>query len=96
MKGQIIGACTDNAVSFTNAFLDEESKEAQLTLLRIVRVSCACHTVQLALKDLLDDDAYFQDLTEVLKMIAHKLKYMKKRAFEEIGLSKFPSNKYKN
>ena len=85
----IVGACTDNASNFTKVFLEEEDVN-DITPLGIIRVSCACHTVQLALGDLFDEDDYFRELTDIMKSIPHKLMYMKKKDIEQLGLTGFP------
>ena len=52
---EIVGAGTDNDSNFTKVFMEEEDN-IYITPLGMVRVSCACHTVQLALGDNLDED----------------------------------------
>lgn len=74
---EIVGSCTDNASNFTKVFMEEEDND-DITPLGMVRVSCACHTVQLALGDLLDEDKYFKELINIMKTIPHKLMYIKK------------------
>lgn len=54
----------------------EEEDNDDITPLGMVRVSCACHTVQLALGDLLDEDKYFKELINIMKTIPHKLMYI--------------------
>ena len=50
---EIVGAGTDNDSNFTKVFMEEEDN-IYITPLGMVRVSCACHTVQLALGHNLD------------------------------------------
>ena len=95
-KCTIVGACTDNASNFVKVFMtnedddDQELSDFDITPLGIIRVSCCCHTIQLALKDLYDYDEYFRELTDILKMIPHKLKYMSRHNIEELGLTSYP------
>lgn len=89
-NGRIVGACTDNASNFTSVFLDEDEQYDDITPLGIVRVSCACHTVQLALKDFHDENEYFQDLVKIMNTVPLKLLHKKQQEIDDLGLTGFP------
>ncbi len=87
--GEVVGVCTDNASNFCKAFLDSED-DSDFVPLGIVRVSCACHTVQLCLKDLYDEDSFYRNFVELIKIIPTKISYLKREQIKLLGIASFP------
>ena len=61
-KVNAVGAWTDNAANLKKAFFDINEEEDESILLNMSRISCACHTIQLALKDLITKDKLYRYL----------------------------------
>ena len=52
----------------------------------MVQVSCSCHTIQLALKDLKREDIY---LIKKMKMIQSKISLLSRSRIQQLGISSF-------
>lgn len=56
----------------------------------MVRVSCSCHTIQLALKDLKKEDQYFQKLIKKMKIIPEKISFLSRKDIQKLRITSFP------
>lgn len=69
----------DNAPNFTKIFWDDDSED--FIPIEIPRLSCCCHSMQLLLSDLYDEDVFSRMMTEILKIIPLKLSFYKKKRY---------------
>lgn len=88
-KGSVVGICTDNAANFCKVFTDNEN-DTDYVPLGILRVSCLCHTVQLCLKDLYNEDKFYQNFVELVKIIPSKISCLSMKKIQSLGISSFP------
>ena len=87
--GEVVGVCTDNASNFCKVFMGNE-KDVNFVPLGIVRVSCACHTIQLCLKDLYECDKFYRNFVELIKIIPSKISYLSRERAKMLGICSFP------
>lgn len=85
----IIAACTDNASNFAGCF-NNSIKNSSLYIKSIVRVSCACHTGQLMLVDLAEQDSDYNKIIKSLSEFSIGLCHKSARALESAKLSGYP------
>ena len=89
-NGKIVGCCTDNVANFKKVFLEPEEHSIDIVPLDIIRVSCACHTIQLALKDLKKEDSYYKNLINIMKIIPTRISFLSRQEIQSLGISSFP------
>lgn len=89
-NGKVVAACTDNAQNFRKIFLDDDLVLDDFIPLSMVRVSCSCHTIQLALKDLKNVDNYYSNLIEKIKVIPTKISFLSKADIKRLNIASFP------
>lgn len=90
-KGKVWAACTDNAQNFCKVFLDNKnSLDEDFIPLSMIRVSCSCHTIQLALKDLKKEDKYFRQLIKKMKTIPSKISFLTRKELQKLRITSFP------
>ena len=87
--GDVVSACTDNAANFKKVFIETDDGEDFIPL-NILHVHCACHTVQLVIKDLNDEDKYFRELVKIMKIIPSRISFLKKQQINELGIGFYP------
>lgn len=88
-NGKVVAVCTNNAANFCKVFLDEDINEDFIPI-DIIRVSCACHTIQLALKDLKKEDHYLRELIKKMKAIPTKISFLSRKDIEKLRITSFP------
>lgn len=88
--GQVASICTDNASNFVSVFIDDDENDSDFIPLNIIRLSCACHTAQLVLRDLYDNDEEYKYLTDIIKSIPTRLTKLKRSDLDNMGISSFP------
>ena len=69
---------------------EEEEEDGDFIPMNIIRLSCACHTIQLVLKDLYDNDIFYRNLTNTMKIIPARISRLKRSQIEELGIKSFP------
>ena len=94
-NGRVVSTCTDNAANFKKAFLSinsdvDEQNPDDFIPLNILRVSCACHTAQLALKDLYSVDQGYRNLIENMKTIQSKITFLSKADIDRLKIGFYP------
>lgn len=68
-----ITVCTDSSANFKKAFIDIDEDDDDFIPLNMISISCACHTIQLALKDLKKEDKFYRSLIQTMKPIPAKM-----------------------
>ena len=85
----IVGICTDNASNFTSAFGDEIDSARDLD---IIRIPCACHTVQLGIKDFISQNSILKNFKTVIKKLSEKLSHFSMEKLKKLNLNRpFPT-----
>ena len=86
----IVGACTDNGPNFRGCFYNTVGSNTNDSIKTILRVSCACHSSQLIIKDFLSSDSNFSSLVSTLSEFPNKLSHLTKKKIDELGLTGYP------
>ena len=90
-KGKVWAACTDNAQNFCKVFLENKNTlNEDFVPLSMIRVSCSCHTIQLALKDLKKEDKFFKQLVKKMKTIPAKISFLTRKELQKLRITSFP------
>lgn len=85
----ICAACTDNASNFAGCF-NNSIKNSEHFIKDIVRVSCACHTGQLMLADLYEQDDIYCQIVNSLSEFSIGLCHKTLSAIQAKGLTGYP------
>ena len=87
-NAKIVAACSDNGSNFEGCF-NNSIKNSSLFIREIIRVSCACHTGQLAIVDLCKVDEDVKNVIDSLNEFS-SLRYKATAKIKAAGLTGYP------
>ena len=91
LKIKIVGACTDNGANMRGCFNNTIGKNvSSFYITDILRVSCACHSMQLIIEDFLEEDNDFKKLVAMLSEFPKKLSHLTEKRIRDLGLTGYP------
>ena len=88
---KIVGACTDNGANMRGCFYNTIGNNLSPFCIKdILRVSCACHSMQLIIDDFLERDDDFKKLVSMLSDFPKKLSHLTEQKIKDLGLTGYP------